>query len=144
MAEDIAPKLYEQLHWEFEQNMQRSIRIQSFLKKGERASQKEVSLYSAELGKCASDALSNVLSENNLPNGKLYWNIAQRTIVPLLEEIHEMVMDAAEAVQKREDKEIGINLKPIRPEFPKERIEGLINKLIEYQEDEDGKPEQSG
>lgn len=137
MAEDIAPKLYEQLHSEFEKNMQHNKRIQSFLKKGEKASQKEVSLYSADLGKCASDALGTVLSETNLPNGKLYWNIAQKTIIPLLEEIHEMVMDAAEAVQKREDREVGINLKPIRPEFPKDRIEDLINKLIEYQEDKD-------
>ena len=136
MAADIAPELYEQLRRRFEQNMKRSKRIQSFLKKGDKATQKEVSLYAAELGKCASDAFTDVLSENNLPNGKLYWNIAQRTIIPLLEEVHNMVLDAAEAVQKREDKALGISLKPVRPDFPEERVKGLINKLIEYQEDE--------
>ena len=139
MAADVVPELYEKLHSEFEQNMKRSKRIQDFLKKGDQATQKEVSLYAAELGQCASDALSDVLSEDNLPNGKLYWNITQRTIIPILEEVNEMVMAAAEAVQKREDKALGINIKPIRPEFPRERIEGLINKLIEYQEDDDGK-----
>ena len=137
MAADIAPELYGKLHAEFEKNIKRNKRIQSFRKKGDKATQKEVSLYSAELGQCAADALAVVMSEDNLPNGKLYWNIAQKTIIPLMEEAYEMVMAAAEAVQKREDKDLGINLKPIRPGFPRERVEGLINKLIEYQEEED-------
>ena len=80
-----------------------------------------------------------VLSEDALPNGKLYWNIAQRTIIPLLKEAYVMVMEAAEAVQKREDADLGINIKPIRPDFPEERIRGLIDKLIEYQEDDNEK-----
>lgn len=139
MAADIVPELYEKLHAEFEQNIKRNQRIQSFLKKGDKASQKEVSLYSAELGGCVSDALGTVLTEDNLPNGKLYWNIAQRTIIPLLKEAYEMVMAAAEAVQKREDKALGINIRPIRPEFPEERAKGLIDKLIEYKEEDNGK-----
>lgn len=139
MAADIAPELYEKLHTEFELNIKRNKRIQSFLKKGDKTTQREVSLYSAELGKCASDALSVVLSEDALPNGKLYWNIAQRTIIPLLKEAYVMVMEAAEAVQKREDADLGINIKPIRPDFPEERIRGLIDKLIEYQEDDNEK-----
>ena len=136
---DLAPVLYKKIQSEFELNLKRNKRIQSFLEKGEKATQKEVSLYSAELGKCASDALAEVLSEDALPNGKLHWNIAQKTIIPLLEEAYEMVMEAAEAVQKREDTELGISIKPIRPEFPEERVRGLINKLIEYQEEEDEK-----
>lgn len=139
MAADIAPELYEKLHTEFELNIKRNKRIQSFLKKGDKATQREVSLYSADLGQCTADALIHVLSEDNLPNGKLYWNIAQKTIIPLLKEAYEMVMAAAEAVQKREDKELEISLNPIRPEFPEERVNGLIDKLIEYQEEKDEK-----
>lgn len=138
MAADIAPELYKELQKAFENNIERNKRIQSFLKKGDKATQREVSLYSEELGKCVSDAATEVLSEDNLPNGKLYWNIAQKTLIPLFEEAYEMVMDAADAVQRREDKEQGINLNPIRPEFPRDRIEGLINKLIEYQEEDNG------
>jgi len=138
MAADIVPKLYEEIQKEFKKNIAGSSLIKNFRKKGEKVNQKEVSLYAAELGRCVSDALASVLTDDALPDGKMYWNIAQRTIVPLLEEVYALVMEAAEAVQRQQDEKIGIRIQPIRPEFPKERIDGLINKLIDYQEDEDG------
>lgn len=137
MAADIVPALYEKIQSAFEKNMKASRQIQSFQRKDKHTA-KEVSLYSAEVGKCASKALSDCLSEADLPNGKLYWNIAQRTIIPLLRRAYEMVMDAAEEMQRQEDEKLGINLTPVRPEFPEERARGLINKLIEYQEDDNG------
>lgn len=139
MAADIAPALYEQIQSEFEKNMKGSRLIKNFQRKGNKASAKEVSLYAAELGNCASDAFASVLTENALPNGKLYWNIAQRTIVPLLEEVYALIMEAAETVQRQQDEAMNIRIQPIIPEFPRERVEGLINKLIDYQEDEYGK-----
>ena len=138
MAADIVPELYERIQREFKKNMAGSSLIKDFQSKGDQATEKEVSLYAAELGKCVSGALASVLTEDALPNGTLYWNIAQRTIVPLLEEVYTLVMEAAETAQRQQDKKIGIHINPVRPEFPKERIDGLINKLMEYQEDEDG------
>ena len=137
MAVDIVPELYEQIQAEFEKNMNANRQIQSFQNRKKHTA-KEVSLYAAELGRCASKALADCLTEEALPDGKLYWNIAQRTIVPLLRTAYEMVMEAAEEMQRQQDAAIGINLKPIRPEFPEERINGLINKLIEYQGNEYG------
>ncbi len=139
MAADIVPQLYKKIQSEFEKNMKASRLIKDFRSR-EKHSAKEVSLYSAELGKCVSRALADCLAEENLPDGKLYWNIAQRTIVPLFRTAYEMVMEAAEEMQRQQDEELGIHIKPIRPEFPEERIRGLINKLMEYQEEEaDGK-----
>lgn len=134
---DIAPELYEKIQKAFQQNMNSNKQIIRFWSRKEHTA-KEVSLYAAALGKCASGALSEVLTEEVLPNGKLYWNIAQRTIVPLLKEAYEMVMEAADEVQRKEDEAIGIALKPIRPKFPENRINDMINKLIEYQEEKDG------
>ncbi|MBQ9031856.1 MAG: hypothetical protein IJ106_10450 [Parasporobacterium sp.] len=138
MAKDIVPELYKKIQSEFEQNMKASRLIRSFQSR-EKHTAKEVSLYAEELGKCASSALLDYLAEENLPNGTLYWNIAYRIIVPFLNEIHGMVMEAAEKMQRQQDEQIGIRITPIRPEFPEERVNGLINKLMDYQEDENGK-----
>lgn len=134
MAADIVPDLYKKIQSKFEQNIAGNRLIRSFRSRDKHTA-KEVSLYAAEIGRCASDALSSCLTPETLPNGKLYWNIAQRTIIPLLEEAYEMVMDAAEVMQRQQDEKIGIRITPIRPAFPMERTKGLIEKLMEYQED---------
>lgn len=139
MAADIVPDLYEKIQREFKNNMKDSSLIKNFQRKGSKATPKEVSFYAAELGRCVSDALTACLTEDVLPDGKLYWNIAQRTIVPLLKEAYELVIEAAETVQRQQDEKLGIRIQPIMPEFPQERINDFINKLIEYQEDEYGK-----
>lgn len=139
MAADIVPELYEKIHSDFERRIQKNKKIQNFQSKLKKktATPKEVSLYAGELGDCAAYALTTNLTEENLPDGKLYWNIADQTIKPLLKEVHEMVMDAAVEVQLVEDEQNGINLKPIRPEFPEYRARDFINKLIKITE-EDG------
>ena len=139
MAADIVPDLYEKIQREFKKNMKGSSLIKSFQRKGSKATPKEVSLYAAELGRCVSEALTACLTEDALPDGKLYWNIAQRTIVPLLKEAYELVMEAAETVQRQQDEKLGIRIQPVRPEFPQDRVDDFINKLIEYQEEENGK-----
>lgn len=41
------------------------------------------------------------LSADTLPDGRMYWNIADRVLRPLLEEDHSLVADAAAAVQQQ-------------------------------------------
>lgn len=139
MAADIVPELYEKIHADFEKKINENQKIQNFQSKLKKktATPKEVSLYAGELGECAAYALTRNLTEETLPDGKLYWNIADRTIKPLLKEVHGMVMDAAVEVQLIEDEQNGVSLKPIRPEFPEYRVRDFINKLIKITE-EDG------
>lgn len=138
MAADIVPELYEKIHSDFERKVNGNKKIQDFRGKLKKrtATPKEVSLYAGELGECAAYALTTNLTEEILPNGKLYWNIADRTIKPLLKEVHGMVMDAAVEVQLIEDEKTGINLKPIRSTFPEYRVNDLMEKLISILEEE--------
>ena len=140
MAADIVPELYEKIHAEFEKKINSSKQIKTFRSRLQKktADAKGVSIYAAELGRCAAEALTDNLTEKNLPDEKLYWNIADRTIRPILEEAYSMVLDAAEQVQLFKDENEGINIKPIRTELPKYRIRDFMNKLIEITEVEDG------
>lgn len=143
--EDIAPKLYEKVHKSFIAKTKRSIDVRSFnvkLSEGQ-AKPEDVSLYARTLGECASEALIESIKQDELPDGKLYWNIAERTIKPLFEEVHKMVNDAAGEIQKKQDEERNIHLNPVRAEFPEERIRALLNGLMQALEEaeEDGEEE---
>ena len=137
MTEDIVPELYEKINADFERKVNSSRIIKTFRSKLKKkmADAKGVSFYAAELGRCAAEALVSNLTEENLPEGKLYWNILERTADPLLREVHEMVTSAAKTQQEAEDKKISISLKPVTPEYPNFRIRDFMNKLMEYAEE---------
>jgi len=137
MAADIVPELHDRIHADFERKINSSKKIKTFRSRLEKktADAKGVSLYAAELGVCAAYALTRNLTEENLPDGKLYWNILERTVEPLLKEINELVIAAASEQQKIVDEKAGINIQPIAPDFPSYRVRDFMNKLISFAEE---------
>lgn len=85
--------------------------------------------YAEHIGRNASRALQEVITPDRLPDGKLYYNIATRTVVPTLQNNQSLVNDAATLIQQSIDKKTGIGLNSVRPPFPIERINGLIDKM---------------
>lgn len=93
------------------------------------ATQVDGHAYAERLGVGASRALKECLTEERLPDGKLYYNIATRTVIPVLENNQTLVNNAASEIQKGIDAVDDIGLLPVMPEFPRERINGLIDKM---------------
>ena len=93
------------------------------------ATQIDGHLYAERLGHNASRALQEVLTPDRLPDGKLYYNIATRTVVPTLENNQRLVNEAATSIQSTIDAKSGIRMGSIEPEFPKSRVNGLIDKM---------------
>ena len=85
--------------------------------------------YSWRLGENLSKALKENLTEQTLPDGRLYYNIAKRTVTPALEENYELVNEIAADVQKIVDAQAQIGLGSVSADFPKDRIQGLIDKM---------------
>lgn len=135
---DIVPKLYDQIHADFERKVNSSRIIKTFRGRLDKktADAKGAALYASELGRCAAEALAGNLTEENLPDGKVYWNILERTVEPLLREVNEMVMEASEEQQRIEDERSGIGLRPVRPDFPRYRVHDFMEKLLYYAEEE--------
>src|SRR5699024_1987945 len=69
------------------------------------------------------------LSSDILPNGRLYYNIGQKVIAPMLENNYEIVADNAVAVQETLNELAGIGIKGQRADIQYERIEGIIQRL---------------
>lgn len=137
MTKDIVPELLDQILAEYERQIEGNRFIQSFLKRLEKETAKDsdVSLYGNELGDCAAKAFLKYITPENLPDGKLYWNIADRIINTLMTDVYNKVNDAAASVQKVNDKEDDINIKPQKALYPSDRIRRMIEKAIEVFEE---------
>lgn len=130
---DVVPELNKRIDADFSARIAVDPAIRSFRKQLEKktATAEDVSKYARRVGECASAALIASLKEEQLPDGKMYWNIAERTIRPLFVKAHDLINDAASKVQTIEDEKLGIHLQPIKAEFPEERVRAIINRLVD-------------
>ena len=131
MAQDIAPILNEKIQSSFKSYCMRDrrlIQISNRVRDGT-ATFKDAHDYAEQLGDNLSKALVKNLTAENLPNGKLYYNIANRTVTPGLEENYNLVNDISAQIQKSVDAKAKIGLGSVKADFPKERIQGLIDKM---------------
>ena len=131
MAADVVPVLNEKIQTSFQSNMMRDRRIAQISKRIRDGTATFVDGhdYAERLGESLSKALISNLNEENLPDGRLYYNIAKRTVTPALQNNYELTNEAAEQIQSTIDSRLGIGLKSIKADFPESRIKGLIVKM---------------
>lgn len=124
---DVVPELLEQIRQAVDRRASAS-RIINDLPYKAKLSQKDIHRYAEEVGRILSESYLEVLTERNLPNGILYRNIAERILSQTLRDAHGEVMNFAEVVQTAIDtaNELGIN--SVVPDFPDDRVRGLIDK----------------
>lgn len=136
MAEvDIAPELYEQIRLIFNRKMSaaRAGRHKSLFDTVEngKPTYHQVGEYSRIAGAYMSSALQQTLTIDALPNGKLYYNIAEKTVGQALLDDYGIISDAAMSAQQAVNDAAGVGIKPIKPEFNTDRVNGLIDILSE-------------
>lgn len=128
---DVVPELLSEIEIAFKSHNMTDRKLATVSKRirDGTATQVDGHTYAERLGKNASKALQDVLIEENLPDGKLYYNIATRTVIPTLENNQALINEAATEIQKTIDVKNKIHLNPVKPVFPAERINGLIDKM---------------
>ena len=131
MVKDIVPELNEMIK---QANQSRRMSDPSLMKVSEKirsgkASLQDVHTYAERLGEDLSKALTSTLTVDNLPNVKLYYNIAERTVIPALEDNYNLINEAAATAQKAIDKKAKIGLGSVQADFPTQRVQGLIDKM---------------
>ena len=128
---DITPELQKSVLSDFYNMVEEDNKIQGILTgEDKRATLAQVSKQAERLGEYAVRSLEKNLTDETLPDGTLYWNIARGVIPQLMQEVQTLAIDMAVRVQTREDKKAGIGLKPVRPVFNQERIEAVMNKVV--------------
>lgn len=126
---DIGAELLEKIRAEFQKACKADKYIQSVLKKieGGTAKMEEVALLSKQLGLRASQAIGTYVNAGALPDGKMYYNIADTILTGILKDNYDIINSAVAACQKALDNQAGINIRPQQAEFPKERVQAVAN-----------------
>ena len=83
--------------------------------------------YSRTLGNILTQSLKKFVTPDSLPDERLYYNIAQTVLEPMLKDNYEFVNDLASQVQKSIDSKAKIQLNPQKAIYPIERINQVIN-----------------
>lgn len=139
MEKDVAPELLKLIQSEFQGSFEKNKKILVFYEKflkGD-ATYDEVHDFAIETGRILAETFRQNLSSAILPDGKMYYNIADRVISKTLGHNYELIADAAVQVQDTLNQKAGIGLKAIRPGLNQDRIDGIINRVSseEYYDD---------
>ena len=131
MAADIVPELLDKIQKEFQASVKNNaamIRFAELVKNGT-ATYKQANDYAVWCGQFLSAAYKNNITSGILPDGRMYYNIADRILSETLTKNHELISTAAEAVQNSLNRNAGIGIKAIKPKLNQDRIKGLIDKV---------------
>lgn len=93
--------------------------------------------YAARTGELLAEALKRNISADDLPDGRLYYNIAERIIGDLVPACYNRVAEVAKYTQEAVNKAAGISMKAVSPQIKSDRIEKLIYKVSNAENYED-------
>jgi hypothetical protein len=130
--DDVSPKLKMNLMDEFWTSILRDPQLEAYWEKKENLelTQEEGWAYIDRLSDFAVDALQKTLNTETLPDGILYWNIAQAVIPDFLREVSDMIYEIQVATWKKEDLEMGINAGFQQAPFNEEKMQSIINMMV--------------
>lgn len=131
--EDIAPQLLEQLRSRFSEKIAANPMVRALMKRIQAgdATYVDAEEYAYQIGKILAEVFRDNLSSAALPEGRMYFNIAERVLRPLLEEDHDIVSKAAAMVQESLNKKAGLGIKAQTVKVNDDRIYGIVNKVSE-------------
>ncbi len=138
---DIVPSIFEKIEKTFKLKTKESRIIKEKLKalKNKRATYQDANDFAIELGDILASAFSSNIRTEDLPDGKMYYNIAKRLIEPNMVRNYELVGDYARLVQESLNKQAQISIEAQKADLNQDRIDKLVDKISKYDSFEKGK-----
>ena len=128
---DIVPEMLENIMTDFDQGVRSSplvSRVKGLLDEG-KATYDDVNSYSLHLGEMLSGTLQKYITPDTLPDGKMYYNIADRILGETMTKDHELISEVATQVQQSLNEAGGLGIKALTPPVNNDRIKGLVDKV---------------
>lgn len=131
MVNDIVPGLLESIQNEFKLTTEQDVTLKKLLLKldDKNVTYIDAQAYAVKIGEILSNVLEKNVRTSQLPDGRMYYNIAERILNPTLKENYKLVSDYGETVQTILNENAGIHLKAQVPKVNQDRINGLINRI---------------
>lgn len=129
--DDIVPELLKAIQSQFEEKIRNSPKIRKALQqlKNKKATYIDVNDFAIESGEILADALGTNITTAFLPDGKMYFNIAERILNPTMKNNFELVSGFASEVQTELNQAVGLRLRSQTPTLNQDRIDGIINRV---------------
>ncbi|NLL91202.1 MAG: hypothetical protein GX222_02135 [Ruminococcaceae bacterium] len=129
--EDIAPELLLKIQQDFQRSIEENTRIKELFKllKSQKATYAEANEYAILIGENLAATFKKHITSDVLPDGRMYYNIADRILKNTLENNHKLIADYSAEVQAALNKQAGIGIKALKPELNIDRIEGIVNRV---------------
>lgn len=127
--DDIVPGLLDEMKKDFQSQYDGSSKVKELKEKLDSgdATYSEANEYASEVGEITKRTYEKHLTSENLPDGKCYYNIAERVTSSTLHDQYELVADYTEQVQTDLNKKAGIGLKAQRADEDTEGYHSLAN-----------------
>lgn len=131
MADDIVPALLEAIQNEFDEKTASDPKLIAAIKtlQAKKATYLNVNDFSIKLGQILVDVLGNHVTGQSLPNGKMYFNIAQRLLDPTMKKNHELISGYALDVQNELNHQAGLHLRGQTAPVNQSRIDGIVERV---------------
>ncbi|KWZ93390.1 hypothetical protein HMPREF3224_01555 [Anaerococcus hydrogenalis] len=140
-VKDIVPELFEKIDKTFKLKAKESKIIKDKLKvlKNKKANYKDANEFAVEVGKILADIFQDKIKTGDLPDGKMYYNIAKRLIEPNMVRNHDLVSEYSKKVQSILNKQAKISIQAQKADLNQDRIDKIVEKISSYDSYEDGK-----
>src|SRR5690606_25416471 len=132
MAIDIVPELLEKIQRDFNatiRNNKKLLTIHEMIEEGT-ATYKQAYEYAQEVGKALSNALEAHINSEVLPDGHMYFNIADRILNPTLQTNHVIVAAVSAEIQELLNRQAGLGLRGIEAPLNQHRIKSIIERVV--------------
>lgn len=128
---DIVPGLLNKIKSDFSKEFNKSNKlkqIRDMLNNGT-ATYQQANEYAVEVGEILARTFQTNIKSSSLPEGKMYYNIAERIVIPTLENNHSIVTKLSVEIQEQLNNSTGLGIKGIESEFSRHRAESIINRI---------------
>lgn len=131
MSVDIVPDLLDRIMVDFDSGIGSSSIIKEVtdLIASGNADYRTATKYATEIGRILSGVLQKHVTSATMPDGHMYYNIAQRVMESTLVKDQQMVADVASQVQAILNRNAKIGIKAIKPPVNQSRIGGFVERL---------------
>lgn len=128
---DIVPELLDKIQRDFSSGLGASSKIANIQKKISigTATYFDAQEYSIEIGELLAKVLKRHISPDILPDGRMYYNIAERILSQTLGENHKLISDVTMQIQELINTNAGLGLKSVTVPQNVHKAKSLIDRI---------------
>lgn len=131
MKADIVPELLDNIQRDFNKGIKSNkklLAIRKLIDEG-KATYQQANEYAIEVGTILASAFKKNVSSDVLPDGYMYYNIAERILNPTLTNNHIIATKVSSEIQSSLNASAGLGLKGIETKVNKNRIDSIVNRI---------------